>query len=179
MPRWLDAGRLRGVELDRRGARAVHHAVMQPALLRALALVSRLADAPVWLALVLLMPLLDAAEGAQLSRLMLILGTVNLAVYFGLKRSTRRQRPFEQCADIRAWVPPPDAFSFPSGHTLHAVAFGVLLSAFYTSLAPLFGVFALVVSISRVALGLHYPSDVLIGAVIGAATAGALLLIAF
>lgn len=178
MPRWLDAGRLRGVELDRRGARAMHHAVIQPALLRALAVASRLADAPMWLALVLLMPLLDADRGAELSRLILILGTVNLALYFSLKRSTRRQRPFEQCDDIRARVPAPDAFSFPSGHTLHAVAFGVLLSAFYTSLAPLFGVFALAVAISRVALGLHYPSDVVIGAVIGAGTASVLLLIA-
>ncbi|MEO5770810.1 MAG: phosphatase PAP2 family protein [Burkholderiaceae bacterium] len=175
MPRWLDAGRLRGIALDRRGARALHDAVRHRGLRWALTLASRLGDAPMWIVLLLVMPLLDPVDGTTVAQRMLMLGSVNYLVYASLKRATRRQRPFEQCAGICAGLPPPDAFSFPSGHTLHAVAFGVLLSAFYPALAPLLGVFALAVGMSRVVLGLHYPSDVLIGAGLGIATASLLL----
>ena len=175
MPRWLDAGRVRGIALDRRGARALHDVVTHRGLRWAFTLVSRLGDAPMWIVLLLVMPLLDPVDGTTVAQRMLVLGSVNYGVYASLKRVTRRQRPFEQCDGIRAGLPPPDAFSFPSGHTLHAVAFAVLLSAFYPALLPLLGVFALAVGLSRVVLGLHYPSDVLVGAGLGIATASLLL----
>ena len=61
-----------------------------------------------------------------------------------------------------------DKFSFPSGHTLHAVAFAVVFSWHF----PLYGValipMVVLIAVSRVALGLHYPSDVAAGAAIGA-----------
>lgn len=177
MPRWLDAGRVLGMALDRRGAQALHDAVTHRGLRWAFSLASRLGDAPMWIVLLLVMPLLDPVNGTTVAQRMILLGSVNFGVYFGLKRITRRQRPFEQCDGIRAGLPPPDAFSFPSGHTLHAVAFGVLLTAYYPGLLPLFGAFASAVGVSRVVLGLHYPSDVLIGAGIGTATASVLLLL--
>lgn len=175
MPRWLDAGRSRGIALDRRGARALHDAVTHRGLRWAFSLASRLGDAPMWIVLLLVMPLLDPVDGTTVAQRMLVLGSVNYLLYFSLKRSTRRQRPFQQCDGIRAGLPPPDAYSFPSGHTLHAVAFGVLLTSFYPALAPLLFSFALAVGMSRVVLGLHYPSDVVIGAGLGTATASLLL----
>ena len=175
MPRWLSAGRVRGMALDLRGARALHDAVTHPGLRRALTWASRLGDAPMWIVLLLVMPLLDPVDGTTVAQRMLILGSVNFLLYFSLKRTTRRRRPYEQCTGILAGLPAPDVYSFPSGHTLHAVAFGVLLSALYPGLAPLLAVFALSVGVSRVALGLHYPSDVLIGAALGIGTASVLL----
>ncbi len=171
MPRWLDVGRLRSAELDRRGARALHHAVAAPLLRGVLAAASRVADGPLWVALIFVLPAVDGARGAHCAWLILALGTVNLLLYWLLKRGTRRQRPFEQCQDIRACLRVPDPFSFPSGHTLHAVAFGALLSAFYPAFAPLLAVFAMLVGVARVVLGLHYPSDVLAGAALGVLTA--------
>jgi undecaprenyl-diphosphatase len=109
---------------------------------------------------------------------MLLLGAVDLVIYYALKRSTRRQRPFERCDDIHACLKVPDAFSFPSGHTLHAFAFALLLSAFHPALAPLLWSFAALVGLARVVLGLHFPSDVVFGAVIGTATASLVLLVA-
>jgi len=178
MPPWLDSGRLRGAELDLRGAQALHRAAARPLLLRLLAGCSRAADGPLWGALILLLPWLGGPEGAREAGLMLALGAVNLTLYYTLKRSTRRQRPFERCDDIHACLKVPDAFSFPSGHTLHAFAFALLLSAFHPALAPLLWGFAALVGLSRVVLGLHFPSDVVFGAVLGMATANLVLLAA-
>src|SRR3546814_19828118 len=72
---------------------------------------------------------------------------------------------------IRAWIAPLDEFSFPSGHTLNAVAFSLVAVAHYPALAWLVLPFAASVAASRVVLGLPYPSDVLADTAIGSALA--------
>ncbi len=69
---------------------------------------------------------------------------------------------------VRPGAEPLDAFSFPSGHTLHAVAFSIVAIAYYPALAWVLVPFSLLVAMSRLVLGLHYPSDVLAGAALGA-----------
>lgn len=178
MPRWLEAGRQRGSALDRRFALGLHRRTTQPALQRLLVCSSHLGDAGMWLLLSLLLPLLDAARGTRVSLQLLALGSVNLVLYAALKAATRRDRPFRQCEGIQARIHAADRYSFPSGHTLHAVAFGALLAAWYPLLTPLLAAFATLVAVSRVALGVHYPSDVLAGALIGLSSAGLLLWLA-
>ena len=81
-------------------------------------------------------------------------------------------------AAIRRGADPLDNFSFPSGHTLHAASFSILAIAYFPSAAWLVLPFAALVAASRLVLGLHYPTDVLAGAAIGAALAlGSLALI--
>jgi undecaprenyl-diphosphatase len=98
---------------------------------------------------------------------MLITGGVALGLYRLLKRWTRRPRPFRACDGVIARVPPLDEFSFPSGHTLHAVSFTIVALAAFPALAPLLVPFTLLVALSRVVLGLHYPSDVFAATLIG------------
>lgn len=172
MPPWLEAGRLSGGELDRRWAQTLHRGAARPALRRLLQVCSRLGDGPLWFAAVAALALLGGPAGWRGAGWLLLVGGVNLALYTALKRRTCRVRPFEGCPGIQACARALDPFSFPSGHTLHAVSFTLLLSAQYPVLAwPLWG-FTLLVAASRVVLGLHYPSDVLVGALIGALTAG-------
>src|SRR5690606_41701738 len=65
-------------------------------------------------------------------------------------------------------TPPLDRYSFPSGHTLHAACFQAMLFVAVPAAAWYVLPFTLSVAASRVVLGLHYPSDVAAGAVIGA-----------
>jgi len=62
---------------------------------------------------------------------------------------------------------PLDEFSFPSGHTLHAVIFTLVAIHYYPMLSVALIPFSILIGLSRPILGLHYPSDVLVGALIG------------
>lgn len=129
--------------------------------------ISRLGDGVFWYALMLVFAALGGMRGVQAALHMLATGTVALALYRGLKRWTRRPRPFRACDGVVAHVPPLDEFSFPSGHTLHAVSFSLVALAYFPTLAPLLLPFTALVAASRVVLGLHYPSDVLAATIIG------------
>ncbi|MGH7526167.1 MAG: phosphatase PAP2 family protein [Gemmatimonadales bacterium] len=87
-----------------------------------------------------------------------------------MKRTVVRGRPSEVCQGA-AMVREPDRFSFPSGHATAAMSVALGYGAVFTGwVLPLVGV-ALVVGFSRVRLGVHYPSDVVVGQLIAAMTA--------
>lgn len=136
-------------------------------LRRYFAIVSRLGDGAFWYALMAALVVFDGWRGLAASAHLAATGVVALALYKLLKRWTRRPRPFASDSRIHAWVAPLDEFSFPSGHTLHAVAFSIVALAHYPMLAGLLIPFAASVAVSRVVLGLHYPSDVLAALGIG------------
>ena len=71
-----------------------------------------------------------------------------------------------------------DRYSFPSGHTLHATSFSILAIDAFPQLGWLCAPFAVLVAISRVILGLHYPTDVAAGAVIGTGLAVGAMVVA-
>jgi undecaprenyl-diphosphatase len=131
-------------------------------------LVSRLGDGIFWYTLMLFLLVADGAQAFVPVARMAMTGLVCTLVYKWLKSKTSRPRPFAVVNAVHAGADPLDAFSFPSGHTLHAVAFSVVAIAFYPGLAWLLIPFTILVAISRVVLGLHYPSDVLAGAALGA-----------
>ncbi len=145
---------------------------------RYFATASRLGDGVSWYALMGLLVLVDGLDGLRASLHLAATGFVALLLYKCLKRWTRRPRPFASDLRIRAWVAPLDEFSFPSGHTLHAVAFSVVAVAHYPLLAWLLVPFTASVAVSRVVLGLHYPSDVLAATGIGGTLAAASLWLA-
>lgn len=136
-------------------------------LRRGFSTISRLGDGVFWYALMSTLVLVDGIDGLLAAAHMAATGAAALLLYRRLKHWTKRPRPFAADLRIRAWVAPLDEFSFPSGHTLHAVAFSVVAIAHYPALAGLLVPFALLVSASRVVLGLHYPSDVLAATAIG------------
>lgn len=134
--------------------------------------VSRLGDGMFWYAVMLGILLVERGEGIFPCLHMVAVGLSSVGAYKLIKTSASRPRPFEVSQAIAPGMPPLDRFSFPSGHTLHAVAFTGVALVYYPALACLLLPFTLLVGVSRVILGLHYPSDVLAGAVIGASIAG-------
>ena len=105
--------------------------------------------------------LLSAAIAFPLERLL----------YHLIKQSMKRDRPCKHIVDVEFRVRPPDQFSFPSGHTASAFLMMTLLASFFPVLRiPIF-FWATTVGIARVYLGVHYPTDVFAGAILGIVTA--------
>jgi undecaprenyl-diphosphatase len=132
---------------------------------------SRLGDGVFWYTLMGALLLVEGQAAAATVLRMAVVGALGLGLYKWLKKRTSRPRPYQVRAAISLGADPLDQFSFPSGHTLHAVAFSVLMTAYHPALAWLVWPFMLLVAASRIVLGLHYPTDVLAGAAIGATLA--------
>ncbi|MGB0514463.1 MAG: phosphatase PAP2 family protein [Wenzhouxiangellaceae bacterium] len=131
------------------------------------AAVSRLGDGAIWYALMAVLALTQGWNGITAAAVMGAAGLTGVALYKFLKSRLVRERPFIVNPDILAGTPPLDRYSFPSGHTLHAVMFSMIAIAWFPLLAAILVPFTVLVALSRVVLGLHYPTDVLVGALIG------------
>ena len=136
-------------------------------------IVSALGDGIAWYALMAVLLLCDRGAALKPVLQMIATGLCCTVIYKWIKARTLRPRPYQAHAAIRSFAAPLDRFSFPSGHTLHATAFTLIALNHYPALAWLLVPFTLLVAVSRVVLGLHYPSDVLAGAALGAAIAAA------
>jgi len=140
--------------------------------------VSRLGDGVFWYALMLAMWLIDVGTVRPVLH-MALAGVAGTLVYKWLKKRASRPRPFHRDQDIVLSIAPLDRYSFPSGHTLHAVIFTYVAVFYMPSLAWLLIPFSVLVGLSRLVLGLHYPSDVIAGVLIGGVIAAfSMLLIA-
>ncbi|HEU0303969.1 MAG TPA: phosphatase PAP2 family protein [Gaiellaceae bacterium] len=96
----------------------------------------------------------------------------------GLKHAVGRARPEHALEGLDPLVTTPSSPAFPSGHAATSFAAAVVLSVALPRLAPAFLALAALVAYSRLYVGVHFPLDVLAGALVGAAVATALLLLA-
>lgn len=96
-----------------------------------------------------------------------IASSLGVALFLFLKRAFGRKRPCSIQPHCWATLLPPDQFSFPSGHTISAVAVAVPLAIVYPMLTIPLLFAALSVAMSRVVLGMHFLSDVLAGIAVG------------
>ena len=132
---------------------------------------SRLGDGIIWYVLIFGLPLLYGAAAVKPAEIMGLTGVLGVILYKLLKRVCVRERPFITHSSIALAGAPLDRYSFPSGHTLHAVSFAWQASAHFPELSWVLVPLAALIAGSRMVLGLHYPTDVLVGAVIGASLA--------
>lgn len=91
-------------------------------------------------------------------------------LYFVIKNGFKRDRP-PAALNIKSFITPSDRFSFPSGHTSAAFLVATMLGYFYPPLLPWLLVWASLMGMARVVLGVHFPTDTLIGALMGAGMA--------
>jgi undecaprenyl-diphosphatase len=131
---------------------------------------SRLGDGAAWILLIIGFTIFDSADHHVAAQL-LTFGALALAAYKLIKLSSRRDRPLHRRPGLITTVAPLDRYSFPSGHTMHAVGFSSIALQHEPWLAILLVPLTILISASRVVLGLHYPTDVMVGAALGIALA--------
>ena len=133
--------------------------------------VSRTGDGPLY-AVTATAVWLAEIPGAEAFCLTLLLAfTIERPVYFLLKNSCKRNRPEKVVPGVIAVVVPADQFSFPSGHTSAAFCFATIAGILFVgSLNPIF-MWAAAIGLSRIVLAVHFPCDILAGAMIGSAIA--------
>jgi membrane-associated phospholipid phosphatase len=156
------------VLLDRAVYDAVH-ATPTPTLDRAVARVSRAADrSGIWLSLAAGMSL----AGGRPRRAALVgvaaVGLTSALVNLAAKPLVRRERPARLETVRTHLVRMPSSASYPSGHAASAFAFSTAVGGVVPQLDSPLRLLASTVAYSRVHTGVHYPGDVVAGAVIGA-----------
>jgi len=92
-------------------------------------------------------------------------------LYWVLKNSCQRRRPPEVIPSFHSVIVASDRFSFPSGHTCGAFLLAALTTEFYAALTLPMYLWASAVGLSRVVLGVHFPSDIVAGALLGSGIA--------
>jgi undecaprenyl-diphosphatase len=122
-------------------------------------------NALVWVLLGIALALLDP-DRRESWLICAALGPIAIGLNYGLKLVVKRPRP------VLEGLPPlggaPSSLSFPSAHALSSFAVATAMFRVDPATAGAF-VFALALSLGRPYLGMHYPSDVLAGAVLGIA----------
>ena len=153
---------------DHRLMRRVHR-WRAPRWFRILMIVAtRGGDGWLWYALGLILVLYGgehrfAAIGAGASS-----AAAGIFLFRALKHTSRRKRPCEIEPHCWASILPPDKYSFPSGHSITAFAVAIAIGLFYPELLGTLLTVAMLIAASRIILGMHFLSDVLVGAAIGA-----------
>jgi undecaprenyl-diphosphatase len=140
------------------------HRALWIALSRAL---SRSGDGSLQLLLPSLSWLIDGSAGRRLFIATAAAFAIERPLYWYLKNSCQRRRPPEAIPQFQSVVTASDRFSFPSGHTCAAFVLATLVTLHYGAAAAPLYLWAVGVALSRIVLGVHFPTDTLAGAILG------------
>ena len=130
---------------------------------RFMRLMTKIGDGWLWILICAIGLVVNLDAGLALSFSL----AIQVVLQSGLKHIFSRKRPYIKHKDLTNLMLPPDRFSFPSGHTLAAFTLAFVFMFYYPPLYVPMVILASLVGVSRIYLGLHYPSDVLIAVVLG------------
>lgn len=104
-------------------------------------------------------------------RVVMAIAVTSIAVDLVIKPLVHRPRPPDVLTDVRVIDQRPITSSFPSGHTARAFAGALAVSRLLPSMRVAWWALAMAIGISRIYVGVHWPSDVIAGALVGLALA--------
>lgn len=171
--------KIRMLALDLKGCIYLNQFSQVKAVAKFFKVISRLGDGGFWYAMMFLVWYMQSTSYLFQILYLMIASSCATLLYKLLKHKTTRPRPYQVHQVIVLGERPLDHFSFPSGHTLHAVLSTIVLGYIQPVLLFFMMPFTLCVALSRMVLGLHYPSDVLVGAILGTVLAIAVIHLSF
>jgi undecaprenyl-diphosphatase len=133
--------------------------------------ISKTGDGYLYLVIAFVMFLLDNGHATLFIYTALMAYALEVPIYLILKKMVKRERPSARLSNFKAHITPSDKFSLPSGHTAAAFLMATIIASFYPSLTAVAYVWASLVGLSRILLGVHFPLDVILGAVLGSSLA--------
>ena len=137
-----------------------------PSIHRIFALFSKIGDGTAWVLLVITIGLFRPDAG-NLPVVLIGTSIINLGLYKLVKGQMVRNRPCMTWEAITSREPPLDTYSFPCGHTLHAVTITLLILPVLPLLGMVLVPVTVLIMLSRIVLGLHYPTDVVVATLLG------------
>lgn len=142
-----------------------HHSPALDTLMAGLSDIAR--SGRIWIALAVLIALFDRTRWRALVQVLLAIALASVLTDHVAKPYFNRSRPFERYTDARVYGYKPTTPSFPSGHAATAIAGACALTRLAPEARGIFWIVAALIAFSRVYLGVHYPADVIAGALLG------------
>lgn len=133
--------------------------------------VSKTGDGYFYFAIALLLFLFEQQSGSAFFYNALLAFAIEVPIYLGLKNAFKRNRPFNKLDSFHSHIAPSDKFSMPSGHTAAAFVFATVVAFYYPEFASLAYTWAVLIGFARVFLGVHFPGDIIAGALLGYSSA--------
>lgn len=152
---------------DESASRKLYFSLQCSGLIRALQWINWWGDGPAWGLLIIGLPLVQGERGFVVSLSILLAALINVTCFRPIKKRVRRLRPFVRFSDMTAKTKAGGEFGFPSSHTVHVMSFVVVLGVLQPELALIMSPLVVVITFSRVILGVHYLGDILAACVLG------------
>lgn len=129
--------------------------------------ISRTGDGPLYAMIAATLFYFDSQHGNLFFYTALMAYALEVPIFIALKHFFKRPRPCDRLLELAPLVVASDKFSLPSGHTAAAFLMATIIANFYPSLSIFAFTWASLIGMSRVVLRVHFPLDVLLGALLG------------
>lgn len=117
----------------------------------------------------------------ELAHLFVLTGVIafaiELPIYWLSKNTFRRRRPQELSRLFTSYITPSDRYSLPSGHTAAAFVMASVIGHYFPDMYAAAVLWAALIGASRIFLGVHFLTDVIVGALLGIGCANTAMLI--